>query len=102
MKMDLHQAKVQQRWRYAGDELDEESSTLDVDALVHDIQLPKEVLNGSIDKAADACLNAFKVAPNTPSAGGSIEPASDESTFSPSAETPPDETRELTNMGERS
>jgi type IV secretion system protein VirD4 len=102
MKMDLHQAKVQQRWRYADDELDAESSTLDVDALVHDIHLPKEVMSGPIDKAADAFLGVFEVEPNNSSAGGSIEPASDESPSGRTAGTPPDETRELTTLGERS
>jgi type IV secretion system protein VirD4 len=102
MKMDLHQAKVQQRWRYTDDELESENSTLDVEALVHDIHLPKEVLNGPVDKAADACLDAFEVQPNTSSAGGFIEPASNESPPGPTAGTHPDETRELTTMGERS
>jgi type IV secretion system protein VirD4 len=101
MRMDLHQAKAQQRWRYAEDELDAENSTLDVEALVHDIHLPKEVLTGPIDKAADVCLDVFEEQPNTPS-GGSIEPASNESPSDLTAGTPPEEALELTTMGERS
>ncbi len=101
MRMDLHQAKVQQRWRYAEDELDADNSTLDVEALVHEIHLPKEVLTGPIDKAADVCLDVFEEQPNTPS-GGSIEPASNESPSDLTAGTPPEEALELTTMGERS
>ena len=88
MNMDLHQAKVQQRWCYADDELPPEMQTLDREALSHDIQLATEVLNGPADKAADALLDPFDQSKALQGGGGSIEPA-DEDTADESTTAPP-------------
>jgi type IV secretion system protein VirD4 len=87
MDMDLQLAKVQQRWRYADDELPPEMHTLDLEALAHDIQLAPEVLSGPADKAADTLLDRFDQSKAFRDGGGSIEPAdedaADESTKAP-------------------
>lgn len=87
MNMDLHQAKVQQRWCYADDDLPPEMHTLDREALAHDIQLAPEVLNGPPGEAADTLLDRFEQSKAVQDGGGSIEPASedaaDESTTAP-------------------
>ncbi|MDP3474649.1 type IV secretory system conjugative DNA transfer family protein [Hydrogenophaga sp.] len=88
MNMDLHQAKVQQRWCYADDDLPPEMHTLDLEALAHDIQLATEVLNGPADKAADALLDPFDQSKAVQDGGGAIEPA-DEDTADESTTAPP-------------
>ena len=88
MNMDLHQAKVQQRWRYADDELPPDMHTLDREALAHDIQLAPEVLNGPPDKAADAALDAFDQSEAIHGGGGSIEPADEEEAVDESTAAP--------------
>jgi type IV secretion system protein VirD4 len=58
MDMDLHLARVQQRWRYASDEL-APGETLNVDALAHDITLLPDTYEGSPDDAAEHLVGFF-------------------------------------------
>ena len=74
--MDLHFAKVQQRWRYADDELPADA-TFDVAQLAHDFSdLP---VPGASSSEADieACVNGFfektALPPSAAAAGGAIE-----------------------------
>jgi type IV secretion system protein VirD4 len=82
MDMELHLARVQQRWRYADDEL-APGESLSVDALAHDVTLLPDNYEGSPDKAADGLLDFFgcgKPATGGGSdsdGGGSIEPVAD-------------------------
>jgi type IV secretion system protein VirD4 len=89
MNMDLYQAKVQQRWCYADDDLPPEMHTLDLEALAHDIQLTPEVLNGPPDKAADTLLDRFEQSKPAQGGGGSIEPADQEASEGASEEVTP-------------
>ena len=79
--MDLHLARVQQRWRFASDEL-VPGEGLSVEALAHDLTLLPEKFDAAPDKVADDLLNFFgQVGPGggSPSdAGGSIEVVADE------------------------
>lgn len=78
MNMDLHQARVQERWRYADDELPA-GQTLNLEALAHDHTLLPDSFEGPPDKVADELLSFFdKGAPGIPGIGGAIEPAADE------------------------
>ena len=78
MDMDLHLARVQQRWRYADDELPA-GQTLSLEALAHDHTLLPDSFEGPPDKVADELLTFFdKGAPGIPGIGGSIEPVADE------------------------
>jgi type IV secretion system protein VirD4 len=78
MDMDLHLARVQQRWRYADDELPA-GQTLNLEALAHDTRLLPDSFEGAPEKVADELLAFFdKGAPGIPGIGGSIEPAADE------------------------
>jgi type IV secretion system protein VirD4 len=78
MDMGIHLARVQQRWRYADDEL-APGENLSVDALAHDVTLLPDNYEGSPDKAADGLLDFFGC--GKPAAGGdgggSIEPVAD-------------------------
>jgi type IV secretion system protein VirD4 len=84
MDMDLHLARVQQRWRYADDEL-APGERLSLDALAHNVTLLPDNYEGSPDKAADDLLDFFGA--GKPAAGGggdrdgdsggSIEPVAD-------------------------
>jgi type IV secretion system protein VirD4 len=84
MDMGIHLARVQQRWRYADDEL-APGESLSVDALAHDVTLLPDNYEGSPDKAADGLLDFFgcgKPAAGDGSddggdSGGSIEPIAD-------------------------
>jgi type IV secretion system protein VirD4 len=67
MDMDLHLARVQQRWRYASDEL-APGETLNVDALAHDITLLPDSYEGSPDEAAEHLLGFFSS--ERPAVGG--------------------------------
>jgi type IV secretion system protein VirD4 len=89
MNMDLHLARVQQRWRYADDELPPEIHTLDLEALAHDIQLTPEVLNGPPDEAADNLLDRFEQSKPAQGGGGSIEPVDQEASEDAREEVPP-------------
>jgi type IV secretion system protein VirD4 len=78
MDMDLHLARVQQRWHYADDELPA-GQTLSLEALAHDHTLLPDSFEGPPDKVADELLTFFdKGAPGIPGIGGSIEPVADE------------------------
>ena len=78
MNMDLHMARVQERWRYADDELPA-GQTLNLEALAHDQTLLPDSFEGPPDKIADELLSFFdKGAPGIPGIGGAIEPAVDE------------------------
>jgi type IV secretion system protein VirD4 len=78
MDMDLHLARVQQRWRYADDELPA-GQTLNLEALAHDTRLLPDSFEGAPDKVADELLAFFDHgAPGIPGIGGSIEPLADE------------------------
>ncbi len=79
--MDLHLARVQQRWRFANDEL-APGEDLNVEALAHDVALLPDMFDTAPDKVADDLLNFFgQVDPGAGSqgdAGGSIEAVADE------------------------
>ncbi len=78
MAMELHLARVQQRWRYADDELPA-GQTLNLEALAHDTRLLPDSFEGAPDKVADELLAFFDHgAPGIPGIGGSIEPLADE------------------------
>jgi len=81
MDVDLHLARVQQRWRYADDEL-APGQTLSVEVLAHNVALLPDSFEGSPEAAADNLLDFFTAAkPGTsavPSTGGSIEAVADE------------------------
>jgi type IV secretion system protein VirD4 len=78
MDMDLHLARVQQRWRYADDELPA-GQTLNLEALAHDTRLLPDSFEGPPDRVADELLAFFDHgAPGIPGIGGSIEPLADE------------------------
>jgi type IV secretion system protein VirD4 len=78
MDMDLHLARVQQRWRYADDELPA-GQTLNLETLAHDTRLLPDSFEGAPDKVADELLAFFDHgAPGIPGIGGSIEPLADE------------------------
>jgi type IV secretion system protein VirD4 len=78
MDMNLHLARVQQRWRYADDEL-APGEGLSLEALAHDVTLLPDSYEGSPDKAADGLLDFFSGGrPVVSGVGGSIEPAADD------------------------
>ena len=78
MDMDLHLARVQQRWRYADDELPAGQS-FSVDALAHNVALLPDSFEGPPDKTADDLLDFFSQGPpGIARIGGSIEPLADE------------------------
>jgi len=78
MDMDLHLARVQQRWRYADDELPP-GRTLSLEALAHDTRLLPDSFEGPPDRVADELLAFFDHgALGIPGIGGSIEPVADE------------------------
>ena len=83
MDMDLHLARVQQRWRYADEEL-APGESLKVEALAHVFNLPPETFQGPPDKVADVMLGFFGAEPS--SAGGAVEAVADEDGVLPSDE----------------
>jgi type IV secretion system protein VirD4 len=74
MDMSLYLTKVQQRWRYADDDL-APGETVCLDVLAHDIQLEPDALEGAPEKAADTVLDLFFAPRTAGTGGGSIEPA---------------------------
>ena len=74
--MELHVAKLQQRWRYAGDELPE-GETLHVEQLVDDfsdVPMPSEKTpDSNFPATVDAFMNKLMVSKPEPKGGG-IEP----------------------------
>jgi type IV secretion system protein VirD4 len=81
MDMDLHLARVQQRWRYADDEL-AQGESLKVEALAHDFNLPPDTFEGPPDKVADVMLGFFGAEQS--GAGGTVEAVADEDGVLPS------------------
>jgi len=79
--MDLHLARVQQRWQFAADELPP-GEGLSIEALAHDLALLPDMFDAAPDKLADDLLNFFgQVGHGVGSAGdlgGSIEVVADE------------------------
>lgn len=81
MDMDLHLARVQQRWRYADDEL-APGETLNVEALAYDMGALPDPLVGTPDEITDVLIGFFEGKGSSGAGqadpGGSIEPAADE------------------------
>jgi type IV secretion system protein VirD4 len=75
MDMDLHLARVQQRWRYADDVLAADEG-FSVEALAHDVSLLPDTFDGPPDKMADVMLDFFGPG-ESGQAGGAVEPAAD-------------------------
>jgi type IV secretion system protein VirD4 len=75
MDVNLHLARVQQRWRYADDEL-APSEGFALDALAHDLALLPDAFDGPPDKTAEILLDFF--GQGQPATGGAIEPCADE------------------------
>ncbi|MGM9484894.1 type IV secretory system conjugative DNA transfer family protein [Roseateles sp. NT4] len=78
MDVELHLARVQQRWRFADDEL-APGEGIDINALAHDLgQLPDR-LDGNPDRMAEILLDFFGADGASPSAiGGAIEAIPDD------------------------
>ena len=79
MDMDLHLARVQQRWRYADDEL-APGRRLNLEALAHDIELAAGLASKARRTELPTTLLDFfdHGAPGMPGIGGAIEPVADE------------------------
>ncbi|MCW5662833.1 MAG: type IV secretory system conjugative DNA transfer family protein [Piscinibacter sp.] len=77
MDVELHLARVQQRWRCADDDL-APGEGLDVEALAHDLSTLPDELDGKPDEVAATLLDFFSEANPDGSVGGAIEPAPDE------------------------
>jgi type IV secretion system protein VirD4 len=78
MNMDLHLARVQERWRYANDELGLGDS-LDYEQLAYDMSRLPDLVDGEPGQVAEGVLDFF-VGPRPGGAvvGGAIEAAADE------------------------
>jgi type IV secretion system protein VirD4 len=76
--MDLHLARVQERWRYADDEL-APGDSLDYEQLAYDMSRLPELADGEPGQLAESVLD-FMVGPRPGGAaiGGVIEAADDE------------------------
>lgn len=75
MDMDLHLARVQQRWRYTDDEL-APGEGIDIEALAHDLSLLPDPLDGPPDKLAETLIDFFSA--DRATAGGAIEAVPDD------------------------
>jgi type IV secretion system protein VirD4 len=101
MDMDLHLARVQQRWRYAPAELPPgENLTLEV--LAPDPRLLPATFEGPPDATADTLLDFFSQhraasAPASAHEGGAIEPADPAPDPEDDPETEADEPNHLAN-----
>jgi len=76
MNMDLHQARVQQRWRFADDDL-APGESLNLEALAHDITLLPDEFDGPPPRMAEVMLDFFGQAQSGQDAGGAIERAAE-------------------------
>ena len=78
MNMDLHLARVQQRWRYADDEL-APGDSLDYEQLAYDMSRLPELADGEPGQLAESVLD-FMLGPRPGGAviGGAIEAAADD------------------------
>ena len=74
MNMDQHLAKVQQRWRFAEDELPPGQNSMDIGVLNHDVKLTKDQMEGPPEKLAETCIGFFDDRLEAVGEGGSIEP----------------------------
>lgn len=78
MDMDLHLARVQQRWRYADDEL-AAGASLSMDMLAYDQSRLPDFADRTPEQIADAVLDFFSDGqPGNASVGGAIEAVADE------------------------
>jgi type IV secretion system protein VirD4 len=81
MDMDLHLARVQERWRYADDEL-APGEGLDIDQLAYDLsRLPElpELADATPGQVADTVLDFIAgPEPGHHATGGAVEPAADD------------------------
>jgi len=78
MNMDLHLAKVQQRWHIADDELPPDKKELHVEELAHDTTILNDKLEGSAAQAAQTCIEFFCQFSAPEVDGGAIEPVDEE------------------------
>lgn len=77
LDMDLHLARVQQRWRYAPDELSPGES-IQVEALAHDLSKLPPDLDAPPERVAAQLIDFFGQALGPePATGGAIEPVAD-------------------------
>jgi type IV secretion system protein VirD4 len=77
MNMDLHLARVQERWRYANDELDLGDS-LDYEQLAYDMSRLPDLVDGEPGQVAEGVLDFFAgTRPGGAVVGGAIEAAAD-------------------------
>lgn len=74
MNMDQHLARVQQRWRYADDELPPGQTGMDIGVLNHDVKLTQDQMEGPPDKLAETCIGFFDDGLAAVGEGGVIEP----------------------------
>jgi type IV secretion system protein VirD4 len=77
MEMDLHLARLQQRWRYADDEL-ALGEGLNLEALAHDMSLLPDAFEGPPDGIADVLLDFFGQGQPGQGHGGAVEPVADD------------------------
>lgn len=78
MDMDLHLARMQQRWRYADDEL-APGTSLSIEALAYDLSQLPDLADEPPDRTAETVLDFIGGArPGHPGIGGAIEPVADE------------------------
>ena len=78
MDMDLHLARVQQRWRYAEDEL-ASGERLSVESLAYDLSRVPDLVDAPPDQTAESVLDFLCGGPpGSAGIGGSIEPVAEE------------------------
>jgi len=82
LKLELHLARIQQRWRFIEEDLAPEEH-LDTDALAYDLKALPTILDGTPEEIAATLLDFLTGAGTAPSGiseggGGSIEPTHDE------------------------
>jgi len=77
MNMDLHLARVQERWRFADDEL-APGESLDVEQLAYDLSRMPELADKSPEEITRAVFELFDARSGHSGQGGAIEAAADE------------------------
>ncbi len=77
MDVDLHLARVQQRWRYADDEL-APGESLDVEQLAHDLSRLSDLADKTPEEITAAVFELFDPRSGHGGNGGAIEAAADE------------------------
>lgn len=89
MDVDLHLARVQQRWRVADDEVDTGGS-LSIEALAYDLSQLPDLTNGPPERIAGNVIDFLcGRQPGGASVGGAIEPIADEDGVLASDSPPP-------------